>query len=89
MEIDSRLFPPSLYGTFRQVLQGSNFGERKPTKEFHIDQLSQLGLDFRQLIQCIAGRREFFSVNRILAWVGFERSNFKLAPRLIAFRLRA
>ncbi len=29
--------------------------------------------------QCIADRRECFSVNRILAWVGFERSNFKLA----------
>ncbi len=80
MEIDSRLFPLSLYGTFRQVLQGGDFSERKSTEEFHVDQLSQLRLDFRQLIQCIADRREFFSVNGILAWVGFERSNFKLAP---------
>jgi len=45
MEIDSRLLPPSLYGTFRQVLQGGDFGETKPTEEFHIDQLSQLRLD--------------------------------------------
>src|SRR5258705_7687261 len=80
MEIDSRLFPLSLYGTFRQVLQGGDFSERKSTEEFHVDQLSQLRLDFRQLIQCIADRREFSSVNGILAWVGFERSNFKLAP---------
>ena len=89
MEIDSRLFPPSLYGTFRQVLQGGNFAERKPTEEFHIDQLSQLGLDFSQLIQCIADRREFFSVNRILGRVGFERSNFKLAPAFDRVSLRA
>src|SRR6266481_4182600 len=82
MEIDSRLFPLSLYGTFRQVLQGGDFSERKSTEEFHVDQLSQLRLDFRQLIQCIADRREFFSVNRILAWVGFERSNFEFTPAL-------
>jgi hypothetical protein len=65
MEIDSRLLPPSLYGTFRQVLQGGDFGERKPAEELHIDQLSKLRLDSSQLIQCIATRREFFSVNGI------------------------
>jgi hypothetical protein len=53
MEIDSHLFPPSLYGRFRKVLQGGDLGETKPTEEFHIGQLSQLRLDFSQLIQCI------------------------------------
>src|SRR6266576_351814 len=50
MEIDACLFPPSLYGTLRQVLQGGDLGKRKPAEKLHINQLGKLRLDFRQFI---------------------------------------
>jgi hypothetical protein len=72
MEVDSGLFPPSLYGPFRQVLEGGNFGEREPAEELQVDQFSELRLDFRQLIQGIADCREFFGVDKVFAWLGLE-----------------
>src|SRR5437667_1104826 len=82
MEIDARLFPPSLYGPFRQVLQGSDFGERKPAEKLHVDQFCKFRLNFRQLIQCITDRREFLGVDQILTCFGLQRSNFEFTAAL-------
>lgn len=79
MEIDACLFPPSPHCTFRQVVHGSDFGERKPAEEFQVNQPGELRLDIRQSIQGIADRRELFRVSRILCIIGSERRDFELA----------
>src|SRR5882724_4134813 len=78
MEINARLLPPSLHGTFRQLLHGGDFGERKPAEKFQVDHCSELRLDFRQLIQGVADQRELLRVGRILNNISSERGNFEL-----------
>src|SRR5262249_24354763 len=80
--IDTRLFPLSLYCAFRQVLQSGNFRKGKSAEKLHIDQLSKLRLDLRQLIQGIAYRREFLAVDGTLINIRFERSDFEFATSL-------
>src|SRR5580765_523372 len=82
MEIDARLFPLSLYCTFRQVLQGGNFRERKAAEKLHVHQFGKLRLDFRQFIQGVADRREFLGVDGILVKIRLERSDFEFAAAL-------
>src|SRR4029077_10437011 len=55
----------------------ADFGKREPTEKLQVDQLSKLRLDFRQLIEGIADRRELFGVYRILNNIGSERRNFE------------
>ena len=45
-----------LYGPFRQLPQGGDFGEREPAEKLHVDQFSKLNVDFGELIQRIADR---------------------------------
>src|SRR6266576_3901492 len=82
VEIDASFFPPSLYGTLGQFLQGCNLGEGKSAEEFQIHQFSEFRLDFRQLIEGVADHGKLFPVGGTRDIVIFEGHDFETATPL-------
>src|ERR1700733_9543077 len=78
--------------TFRQLLQGSDFGERGAAEEPQLNRLRTSRLDSRQFAQHgIADRVEFVRVGRILDILGIERSSivWPIIPRKVSDRKSA
>jgi hypothetical protein len=79
MEINACLFPASLHCALREISQGGDFSECKPTEKFQVDEFSEFRLYLGQFIEGIADRRQLFCVHGILDHIGLERRDLELS----------
>src|SRR5262249_53752527 len=81
-QVDSRLFPPSLYSSLREILQSGDFGKGKTAEKLEIDQLDEFRFYDSELIESLANRRKFVGVDEFANSIGNQGSNLEVTTSL-------
>ena len=66
MQIDARLLPVALHGSFRHSFHGGNLAEREATKKLQINHFSERRLGLGEFVQRLADSRKLAVVDGIL-----------------------